>query len=154
GATYVGGNLVPYTAGQSVFFPEWAGACVGAGMRAGAPLGEPLTWKFANVSGVSSDSSWAEASNSGVTLIELNGGVVINTVRGRGFRFDKVITTYTRSNNDAYSEETLVQLWKLVAFNLRQALQDAFVGRGGSLDRVQTTPAVVASVMQPLKDAK
>lgn len=154
GQTYVGGALLQYTAGQVIFFPEWSAACVGAGMRAGAPLGEPLTWKFPNISGVSSDSSWSEQSNSDVVSIELNGGVVINTVRGRGFRLDKVITTYMRSVNDAYTEETLVQLWKLVAFNLRQALQDAFVGRGGYLDRVSTVPAVVATVMQPLKDAK
>lgn len=153
GTTYVGGSPLQYGPGQVITFPEWATACVAAGMRAGAPLGEPLTWKYANVSGVSSDSSWSEQNNSDVVTIELNGGTVINTVRGRGFRFDKVITTYTRSNNDAYTEETVVQIWKLVAFNLRQALQDAFVGRGGSLQRVSTVPAVVATVMQPLKDA-
>lgn len=153
GQTYVGGSLLQYTAGQVIFFPEWATACVAAGMRAGAPLGEPLTWKYGNVSGVSSDSSWSEQNNSDVVAMELNGVTVINTVRGRGFRFDKVITTFTKSNNDAYTEETIVQIWKLVAFNLRQALQDAFVGRGGSLQRVSTVPAVIATVMQPLKDA-
>ena len=153
GQTYVGGALLQYTAGQVIFFPEWATACIAAGMRAGAPLGEPLTWKYANVTGVSSDSSWSETSNTDVVSIELNGGTVINSVRGRGFRFDKVITTFTKANNDAYTEETIVQIWKLVAFNLRQALQDAFVGRGGSLQRVSTVPGVVASVMQPLKDA-
>lgn len=152
GQTYVGGALLQYTAGQVIFFPEWSTACVAAGMRAGAPLGEPLTWKFANVTGVSSDVSWSETSNSDVVQIELSGGAVLNSVRGRGFRFDKVITTFTKTENDAYTEETIVQIWKLVAFNLRQALQDAFVGRGGTLQRVSTTPAVVASVMQPLKD--
>ena len=55
-------------------------------------------------------------------------------------------------NNDAYTEETIVQIWKLVAYNLRQALQNAFVGRGGTLQRVSTVPGVVAGVMQPLKD--
>jgi len=154
GTTYVGGALLRYTAGQVIFFPEWAAACVAAGMRCGAPLGEPLTWKYANVTGVSSDTSWSEQSNSDVVSLELNGVAVLNTVRGRGFRFDKMITTYTRANNDAYTEETIVQIWKLVAFNLRQALQDAFVGRGGSLQRVSTVPTVVASVMQPLKDAQ
>lgn len=152
GQTYVGGALLQYTAGQVVFFPEWSTAVIAAGMRAGAPLGEPLTWKFANVSGVSSDASWSEQNNSDVVLIELNGGTVLNTARGRGFRFDKVITSFTRANNDAYTEETIVQIWKLVAFNLRQALQDAFVGRGGSVQRVSTVPGVVATVMQPLKD--
>lgn len=153
GQTYVGGALLQYTAGQVIFFPEWSTAVIAAGMRAGAPLGEPLTFKFANVTGVSSDSSWSEQNNSDVISIELNGGTVLNTVRGRGFRFDKVITTFTKANNDAYTEETIVQIWKLVAFNLRQALQDAFVGRGGSVQRVSTVPGIVASVMQPLKDA-
>lgn len=153
GQTYVGGALLQYTAGQVIFFPEWATACIAAGMRAGAPLGEPLTWKFANVTGVSSDSSWSEQNNGDVVQIELNGGTVLNTVRGKGFRFDKVITTFTKANNDAYTEETIVQIWKLVAFNLRQALQDAFVGRGGTVQRVSTVPSIVASVMQPLKDA-
>lgn len=152
GQTYVGGTLTQYTAGQIMFFPEWATACVAAGMRAGAPLGEPLTWKFANVFGVSSDSTWSEQNNSDVVAMELNGVTVLNTVRGKGFRFDKVITTWTKGNNDAYTEEQIVQIWKLVAFNLRQALQDNFVGRGGTAQRVSTVPGVVASVMQPLKD--
>jgi hypothetical protein len=137
--------------GAVVFFPEWSTACVAAGMRAGAPLGEPLTWKFANVLGVSSDASWSETNNANVVSLELNGVSVLNTILGKGFRFDKMITTFTKLNNDAYTEETIVQIWKLVSYNLRQALQDAFVGRGGTLQRVSTTPAVVASVMQPLK---
>ena len=138
--------------GSIVFFPEWSTAVVAAGMRAGAPLGEPLTWKFANVLGVSSDPSWSEQNNSNVVQLELNGVTVLNTIRGSGFRFDKVITTFTKMNNDAYTEETIVQIWKLVAYNLRQALQNAFVGRGGTLQRVSTVPGVVAGVMQPLKD--
>jgi hypothetical protein len=138
--------------GSVVFFPEWSSACVAAGMRAGAPLGEPLTWKYVNVLGLSSDASWSEQNNSNVVTLELNGVCVINTVSGRGFRFDKVITTYTQADNDAYTEETIVQIWKLVSYNLRQALQDAFVGRGGSQQRASTVPAVVARVMQPLKD--
>lgn len=153
GQTYVGGAALQYTAGQNIFFPEWATACLAAGMRAGAPLGEPLTWKYANCTGVSSDTSWSEQNNSDVVQLELNGGTVLNTVRGKGFRFDKVITTFTKANNDAYTEETIVQNWKLIAFNLRQALQDAFVGRGGTLQRVFTVPGVVSNVMQPLKDA-
>lgn len=146
-------QLVRSSDGAVVFFPEWSTAVVAAGMRAGAPLGEPVTWKYANVLGVSSDSSWSEQNNSNVVSLELNGVAVLNTIKGRGFRFDKMVTTFTKLNNDAYTEETIVQIWKLVAYNLRSALQDAFVGRGGSLQRVSTVPGVVAAVMQPLKTA-
>jgi hypothetical protein len=139
--------------GSVIFFPEWATAVVAAGMRAGAPLGEPLTWKYANVLGVSSDSSWSETNTSNVANLTLNGITVLNTVKGKGFRFDKVVTTFTKQNNDAYTEETIVQIWKLVSYNIRSALQDAFVGRGGTLDRVSTVPSIVESVMSPLKTA-
>jgi hypothetical protein len=146
-------QLVRTSDGSVVFFPEWATACIAAGMRAGAPLGEPLTWKFPNILGVSSDSSWSETNTSNVVNLTLNGVDVVNSVKGKGFRFDKMVTTFTRMDNDAYTEETIVQIWKLVAYNLRSALQDAFVGRGGTLQRVGTVPGVVSKVMQPLKDA-
>ena len=150
--TYINGVLTPYTAGQIFFFPEWSTACLAAGMRAGAPLGEPLTWKFANTSGVKEDASWSDQNTPNVAQLTLNGVTVLCTVPGSGFRFDKVITTFTKLNNDAYTEETIVQEWKLISYNLRQALQNAFVGRGGTLARVGQVPSVVGDVMQPLKD--
>lgn len=140
--------------GAIVFFPEWSTAVIAAGMRCGAPLGEPLTWKFANVLGVSEDASWSDLNDDDVKDLILNGVAVLFTVPGKGFKFEKLITTYTQSNNDAYAEETIVQIWKLVAYNLRTELADELVGRGGTLDRVSTVPTIVNRVMQPLKDAK
>jgi hypothetical protein len=139
--------------GVITFFPEWALAACTAGMRCGAPLGEPLTFKFINVMGLQSDASWAETNNSDVEFFELNGIYVVNSVYGRGFRIDKMITTYTASDNDAFTEETVVQNWKLVAFTLRQALENAFVGRPGTLNRVSEVPTIVQRALQPIKDA-
>lgn len=139
--------------GSLPFFPEWSSACVAAGLRAGAALGEPLTWKYPAVLGVSSDASWSEANPDDVTNLTLNGVAVINNLASKGFRIDKMLTTYTKQDNDAYTEETIVQIWKTVAFNLRTALEDTYVGRGGTLGLVSTVPATVAKVMQPLKDA-
>lgn len=139
--------------GTIMFFPEWATAVLAAGMRCGAPLGEPLTWKFINSMGFQSDASWAETNDSDVTTLELNGVFVANSVYGRGFRWDKMITTYTATDNDALTEETVVQDWKQVAFDLRQALNDEFVGRPGTVNRVSTVPTVVAAALSPLRDA-
>jgi hypothetical protein len=140
--------------GELVTFPEWATAVILAGMRAGAPLGEPLTWKFANVLGLSSDASWSETNNDDVVDLTLNGVMVINALRGRGFRIDKAITTFTRFDNDAFTEETIVQIWKALSFDLRRALEDAFVGRGGDLRTVQSVPGKVTDVCEKFLDQK
>jgi len=136
------------TDGEIVEFPEWAAALSAAGMRAGAPLGEPITWKYGQMFGVSSDDSWSESNNDDVVALTLNGVMVINNIQGKGFRFDKGITTFTKSDNDAYTEETIVQIWKNVAYELRSTLEDVYVGRPGSMQTVQTVPAVVSRVLE------
>ncbi len=139
--------------GEIVEFPEWASALAAASMRAGAPLGEPITWKYVQAFGVTSDSSWSESNNDDVVALELNGVTVINNVTGKGFRIDKGITTFTKLDNDAYTEETIVQIWKNVAFELRSTLEDVYVGRPGSLQTVQTVPAVVSRVLELFRQA-
>ena len=139
--------------GDLVFFSEWSTACLLAGMRAGAPLGEPLTWKFVNCLGLSSDSSWKESNNDDVSDLTLNGLTVINEVKGKGFRIDKCITTFTKFDNDAYTEETIVQIWKAYAFDLRSALETKYVGRPGNLKTVKQVPGTVTTVSELYVDA-
>lgn len=139
--------------GEIVTFPEWATAVGAAGMRGGAPLGEPLTWKYIQSFGVTSDPSWSETNNDDVVALELNGVTVVNNIIGKGFRIDKMITTFTKMDNDAYTEETVVQIWKAVAYDLRSTLEDVYVGRPGSIQTVQTVPAVVSRVCELFRQA-
>ena len=134
-------------------FSEWALACLLAGLRAGAPLGEPLTWKYITCYGLTSDASWSESNNDDVTSLALNGVIVVNNITGKGFRVDKCVTTFTKMDNDAYTEETIVQIWKSVAYQLRSVLQDVYVGRPGSIQTVQSVPAVVARVLELFRQA-
>ena len=139
--------------GAIATLPEWATACALAGMRAGAPLGEPLTWKYLLATGVTSDPSWSESNNDDCVDMTLNGVMVVNSITTKGIRLDKGITTFTKLDNDAYTEETIVQTWKAVGYDLRSALEDAFVGTGGTLDKVQTAPAVMKRVLEPHRQA-
>jgi hypothetical protein len=139
--------------GALVFFEEWATAVGLAGMRAGAPLGEPLTFKYLKSFGVSSDASWSEANNDDVTDLALNGVIVVNELKGRGFRIDKCITTFGKLDNDAYTEETIVQTWKAMAYDIRVATEDAFVGRPGSLRTVRLVPSVVGRICELYRTA-
>lgn len=139
--------------GALVVFPEWATAVCMAGARAGAPLGEPLTWKYLNIQGITQDSSWTESNTDDVVALTLNGVVVVNTIQGKGFRIDKCITTFTRLDNDAYTEETIVQIWKSFAFTLRSTLEDTYTGRPGSLPIVNTVSNTVVRVCEQFRDA-
>lgn len=139
--------------GAITTFGEWGYAVMLAGMRAGAPLGEPLTWKYVNVLGQTCDSSWSPDSNDNVVTLTLNGVIVVCAIRGRGFRIDKGITTFTRFDNDAYIEETVVQIWKAIAYELRATLEDVYVGRPGTLPVVSTAPATIKRVCELFKDA-
>jgi len=132
---------------------EWATAVTAAGMRAGAPLGEPLTWKYMQAFGVTSDASWSESNNDDVVSLTLNGICTVNNIVGKGFRIDKCITTFTKQDNDAYTEETIVQVWKAVGFDLRTALEDTYVGRPGTLATVQSVPATMARVLEQHRQA-
>lgn len=140
--------------GRVVFFPEWAYACIAAGMRAGAPLGEPLTRKYVNVVGQSQDTSWDPLNDDNVSLALLNGLWVVTFVRGKGFRFEKGITTYTRSNNNALQEETILQTIKALSFDIRTALEETYVGRPGFIDFINTVPTVITTVCSGYRDRK
>jgi len=136
-----------------VYMPEWASACMLAGLRAGAPLGEPITHKFLAVYGVSEDASWSHNNDADVIDLDLNGVMVIAEKVGSGFYLDKGITTYTKSENDAFMEETIVQGWKQVSYGLRQALEARYTGRPGTLAQVNTVDGTVSSYMEKQRDA-
>jgi hypothetical protein len=141
------------SSGEVEAFPYWSAACVVAGLRAGAPLGEPLTWKYISATGLGQDASWDPGDNDDVADLILNGVMVITEVPGAGFRVEKGITTYTKSDNDAFTEETIVQIWKAVAYDLRTALEDRFTGRPGNVKTVQQVPSVVVGVLEKFREA-
>lgn len=139
--------------GSIVTFPEWAYAVALAGMRCGAPLGEPLTWKYVNTQGQTQDASWSPDTDDDVKSLLLNGLCVVVNIKGKGFRLEKGITTFIKMDNDAYTEETIVQTWKAVSFDLRTALEDIFVGRPGDVNTVRQVPAVVIRVLEQFRRA-
>lgn len=132
----------PNAAGSVVEFPEWGLAVMAAGGRAGSVLGEPLTWKGIRCSAITQDSSWSP-SNNGADLIL--GGVTF-AFQDNGFKFDRVVTTYTKTDNDALVEESIVQGWKVVSYDLRTGVEAIFTGTKAR----QATREDILSVVQEL----
>jgi len=140
-------------AGTMSVFPEWAFAVTLAGMRAGAPLGEPLTWKYIRQFGITQTADWS--SNPGSTDpddLNLAGVTVAETVPGKGVRVVKCVTTFSRDNNDAYTEESIVQGWKLIAYTWRTALEDRYVGTRGLFSNVNTVIPYSKVILGQLRD--
>lgn len=112
---------------ELVWLDPWAKACIAAGMRAGAEVGEPLTYKLLNVNDVRvRDGSWnpkkdyAEMIEAGATFSEpLDSG---------GFRWVVGNTTYSVDGSFVWNRESVVQAAGFVAYDLRYNLELVFTG--------------------------
>lgn len=125
--------------GTIKWFQPWALSCLIAGSRGGAPIGEPLTFKFMNCSGIrhtpqpmstaeedinidfDPDFLTEEAIQSGLTFLE--------APQTGGFRVVVDNTTYGRDNNWVFNRANVLYAADIVAFNFRNALEARFVGR-------------------------
>lgn len=147
----VGDNFVAGApAGSFVAMPEWALAVACAGMRAGAQLGEPLTWKYVRAFGLTQTADWT-VQNDAEDLV-LNGVIILENVPGKGFRVMKGVTTYTRTDNNALTQESVVQGWKNIAFEWRTALEDRYTGTRGLVSNVQTVVPFSKVILGKLRD--
>jgi hypothetical protein len=125
--------------GTIKWFQPWGMAALVCGARAGAPIGEPLTFKFLNCSGIrhtgqpmstaeedividfDPDLQADDAIQSGITFME--------APQTGGFRVVVDNTTYGRDNNWVFNRGNVLYAADIVAFNFRNALENRFVGR-------------------------
>lgn len=117
------------TDGEREQFPPYFTACLAAGMQSGAPVGEPLTWKYLNaLAVVGNDSSYTVVDD----LDEMiqAGLHVVETVPNIGFRWARGVTTYLIDDNLAYIEASTNHAVNLAVFEFRAAME-AVVGRPG-----------------------
>ena len=139
--------------GSIRFFQPWAGSCLMAGARGGAPIGEPLTFKFMNASGIrhtsqpmstaeedivvdfDPDLQTDEAIQAGITFLE--------APQTGGFRVVVDNTTYGVDNNFVFNRANVLYAADIVAFNFRNQLENTFVGRKNTV--TATTVSSVAS---------
>lgn len=143
--------LARNSAGEVVEMPEWALAVIAAGARAGSEMGEPLTWKYLNIYGLVQDASWDPLTD-GDDMI-LGGVLIAEEVPGKGYRWVKGVTTYTKEDNDAYTEESVVQGWKVVSYEFRTHLEDLFTGRRMALSNIAAIKQEAEAKLSAFRDA-
>jgi len=112
--------------GNLVYLPEWSMACVCAGLQAGSDVGEPITYKYINASGISQDTSW----NPKVDFSEvIDGGITFaEEVDSGGYRIVVGNTTYGKDTNFVWNRVSVVEAGGYVAYDLRTTLENQFTG--------------------------
>ena len=115
-------------------------AVMGASMRAGVPeVGEPLTHKYLRVSGLTQDASWDPADLTDSTELIQAGVFFAETIDGKGTRWVRDLTTHVKDDNLAFSEGSVRDAVRFIAFGLRELLVDRYTGR-------KAAPATIASI--------
>lgn len=138
------------------WFQPWAIAAQLAGARGGAPIGEPLTFKFLNLAGIrhtaqamstpdanivtdfDPDLQADQAIQAGITFLE--------APQTGGFRVVVDNTTYGRDANFVFNRGNVLYAADIVAFNFRNALENVFIGRKNTIS-VADVAGVAASTL-------
>jgi hypothetical protein len=144
------------SAGTIKWFQPWALAAMFAGARGGASVGMPMTFKFFNISGLrhtsdamttaeadividfDPDTQYEDAIQSGITFLE--------RAQTGGFRCVVDNTTYGLDDNWVWNRANVVYAADIVAFNMRNRLEQTFVGKKNNV-QASTVSSVCASIL-------
>lgn len=124
--------------GNIKWFQPWALSCLLAGARSGSPIGNPMTFKYLNMSGVrhtpqpmstpeqnividfDPDVQYDDAIQSGITFVE--------APQTGGYRVVVDNTTYGKDSNWVLNRGHVVYAADVLAFDFRNQLENIYVG--------------------------
>lgn len=120
------------------WFQPWAAAALLAGARGGSPVGNPMTFKYFNMSGIRQtgqamstaeqdiavdfdpDTQYDDAIESGITFWE--------APQTGGFRLVVDNTTYGKDGNWVYNRANVLYAADVLAYDFRNQLENIYVG--------------------------
>ncbi len=115
-------------------------AVMAASMRSGVQeVAEPLTHKLIRSSGLTQDASWDPADVTDANEMIINGVLFAERIDGVGTRWVRDLTTWVADDNLAYSEGSVRDAVRYVAFGLRTTLVERFTGK-------KAAPSTIANV--------
>ena len=124
--------------GNIKWFQPWAGAALLAGARGGSPIGNPMTFKYFNMSGIrhtgqamstaeqdivvdfDPDTQYDDAIESGITFWE--------APQTGGYRVVVDNTTYGKDGNWVYNRANVLYAADVLAYDFRNQLENIYVG--------------------------
>jgi hypothetical protein len=142
--------------GTVKWFQPWALACLLAGARSGASIGEPMTFKFLNCSGIrctaqsmltpeaniavgfDPDTQFEDAILAGLTFLE--------APQTGGYRVVVDNTTYGVDGNWVKNRANVLYAADVIAYNFRQALESIYIGHKNTITTAEVS-ATAASIL-------
>jgi hypothetical protein len=124
--------------GNLKWFMPWAGAALLAGARGGSPVGNPMTFKYFNMSGIRQTGQ--SMSTAEVNIINdfdpdtqyddgiINGISFFDHPQTGGFRMVLDNTTYGKDGNWVYNRAHVLYAADIIAFDFRSQLENIYVG--------------------------
>jgi hypothetical protein len=118
-----------------------------AGMRAGADIGEPLTYKYIRALGLQFGTSTAPLSTTDLNSLLLNGvSPVERDLTSGAFRIVKCTTCYIKTQNNALMEESIIQGLGAVTKDLRKGL-DTLTGTKATLGQISNIEDILKVIL-------
>ena len=115
-------------------------ACAVAGMQAGSTVGTPLTYKLVKANSIlCRDTKVDVLDRTTSDDLLLSGTLFAEFVKGIGYRIVRNLSTYTATDNLAYTDRHVNYELNYMAYDLRTFIEERFIG-------VKATPATVGSI--------
>jgi len=124
--------------GVIMWFQPWAAACLLAGARGGSPIGNPMTFKYFNMSGIRQTGQAMSVAEENIVIdfdpdlqyddAIANGITFWEAPQTGGFRCVVDNTTYGRDGNWVYNRGNVLYASDILAFDFRSQLENIYVG--------------------------
>ncbi len=124
--------------GAIKWFQPWAAACLLAGARGGSPVGQPMTNKYFNMSGIRQTGQAMSVAEQNITIdfdpdlqyddAISNGITFWEAPHSGGFRLVVDNTTYGKDGNWVYNRGHVMYAADVLAFDFRSQLEAIYVG--------------------------
>jgi len=142
------------------WFQPWAGAALLAGARGGSPIGNPMTFKYFNMSGIRQtgqamstaeqnivvdfdpDTQYDDAIQTGLTFWE--------APQTGGYRLVVDNTTYGKDGNWVYNRGNVLYAADVLAYDFRNQLENIYVGLKNTVSAAEiksTCEAILSSYL-------
>ena len=120
------------------WFQPWAGAALLAGARGGSPIGNPMTFKYMNASGIRQTAQAMSTPDANIvidfdpdTMFDdaiANGITFFEHPQTGGFRCVVDNTTYGKDGNWVYNRANVQYAADVLAYDFRNQLENIYVG--------------------------
>lgn len=129
--------------------PPYVNAAIAAGLRAGAGVGEAITFKYANINGFSHQDYNAKTN---IETAIRYGLCVLEAPDAGGFRYVLDNTTYQKDANFVFNRGNVFSAAQYVVYNLRSILESIFVGTSVSANNATSVKSVATQVLTQFRD--